>query len=464
MTYEKLPVWIDTQEQLTALIATLRGAERIGIDTEFHGERTYIPRLMLLQLATEEDIYLVDPLAELDLCALFTAIAAPDGPLVIGHALRNDLEIVYLRCGTVLPRLFDTQIAGAFLGFGLQVGLSNLVAKVCDEGLPKDGQMADWSRRPLSEKLCTYAANDVRYLLQLHTKLGGDLIERGRDPWVIEECSRLSSADRYERDPTAAYKKVSKYRTLKPDALGVLAEVAAERELFAREFDMVVHFVVPDDILVTLARSTPSTRHELKAHRRLNHRNITRHADRWLAAIRRGIDTPMQLPKARPPSACNVDAASALVMLLVAELARQNELASQLLLKRTTVQSALMGGFDSREELLEELGLSGWRAELVGQPIWELLSGNLRAACEYDDGQIRVGFEGREGNFVEIRPREREASSGGRRRRRPRKSRPRRSSDDGANGGNGSDSADTGAAPATKSETSAPPVARDSQT
>mgnify|MGYP002631740312 CR=1 FL=1 len=423
MSYNDSPHWIDTPEQLTELINLIGTCERLAIDTEFHGERTYIPRLMLLQLATEDQIFLIDPLADVDLCALFTAIVQPGGPLVVGHALHNDLEIVYLRGGHLLPRVFDTQIGAAFLGFGLQVGLANLVSRVCGERLPKDGQMADWSRRPLSDKLCEYAANDVRYLLEVHTKLTDDLNRRERGAWVDEECGRLSDETRYQRKPELAYKRVSKYRTLKPSGLGVLQAIAAERDLLASELDMVPHFVVSDDILLTLARSTPTTRAELNGHRRLKHRQVLRNADRWLAAIRRGQENPLSLPKARPPTDGTVDAASTLVMLLVSELARQNEMASQLLIKRTVVQIAMQDGFSTREELFVALNLVGWRAELVGEPIWLLLNGELRAACEYRDGSVRVGFEGRDGRFIEIKPRDH--GNNGRRRHRSKRHRVR---------------------------------------
>lgn len=404
MSYPPAAQWVDTAEQLQELIDVISGCERIGLDTEFHGERTYIPRLMLLQVATEDAIFLVDPLADLDLCALFSAIAQPDGPLLIGHALHNDLEIVFLRCHVVFPRVFDTQVAASFLGHGLQVGLSSLVHRVCGERLPKDGQMADWSRRPLSDKLCKYAANDVRYLLEIHDHLTDSLRDRGRASWVVEECARLGDQQRYERDPAVAYKRVSKYRTLKPGALGILAALAAERDALAAELDMVPHFVVPDDILMTMARSKPTTRAELSGHRRLNHRHVSRHAERWLAAVRRGMEAPLQLPSARPPAGNNIDSASSLVMLLVNELARTNDLAPQLLMKRAKMQTALQDGFSDKAKMLDALGLSGWRADLVGEPVWKLLAGEIQAACLYENGEMRVVFEGREGVFLEVRP------------------------------------------------------------
>ena len=233
------PIWIADGAGFDALIADVEASDRVAIDTEFHGERTYVPKLMLVQIATERAIYLVDPLSDIDLPALCDALAQPDGPLVIGHALHNDLEIIFLRCGKLLPRVFDTQIAAAFLGHGLQVGLANLVSRLCDTRLAKDGQMADWSRRPLSDKLRRYAADDVRYLLAVHDTLARGLRERQREAWVMEECARLADGARYQRSPERAYLRVGRHRTLRNPDLGVLAAVAAERERLASELDIV---------------------------------------------------------------------------------------------------------------------------------------------------------------------------------------------------------------------------------
>ncbi len=418
------PIWVDTQESLDRLITEIRKHDRIAMDTEFHGERTYIPRLMLVQLATPDAIFLVDPLADLDMCSLFEAFNGDAPPLVIGHALHNDLEIIYLRCGRILPRVFDTQIAASFLGHGLQVGLANLVHRICGERLPKDGQMADWSRRPLSDKLKCYAANDVRYLMKLHDELNGALQTRGRDPWVAQECSRLSDPTRYERNPDLAYKRVGRYRTLKDNELGVLAAIAAERDRIAAEVDTVPHFLVPDDLLVAMARGAPQTRAELKSHRRLNHRQVNRHADRWLAAVRRGMDNPIRLPKARPPTTRGVEAAGALVMLLVGQLARENDIAPQLLLKRAVAEQALRDEHDDRESLLAALGLQGWRSELIGESLWKLVRGELHAHCQRHEGEVVVAFgDGKPGSIPDHVIADRRNSSNGKSRRRRRRRR-----------------------------------------
>jgi len=391
------PIWIADGAGFDALIADVEASDRVAIDTEFHGERTYVPKLMLVQIATERAIYLVDPLSDIDLPALCDALAQPDGPLVIGHALHNDLEIIFLRCGKLLPRVFDTQIAAAFLGHGLQVGLANLVSRLCDTRLAKDGQMADWSRRPLSDKLRRYAADDVRYLLAVHDTLARGLRERQREAWVMEECARLADGARYQRSPERAYLRVGRHRTLRNPDLGVLAAVAAERERLASELDIVPHFLVPDDLLLAMARGAPQTRAEMKSHRRLNHRQISRYMDRWLAAIRVGLENPVKRAPALPPAAPGVDSTAALAMLLVSAIADEHELASQLLVKRAQLKEALQRGVSSQAQLLEIMKLAGWRAELVGVPLWDLFCGRIAAVCVGEPGVGAVRFVHTEG-------------------------------------------------------------------
>lgn len=391
------PTWIADTAAFDAMLIDIKASPRVAIDTEFHGERTYVPRLMLVQLATENAIYLVDPLADINLKALCAVLAADDGPLVIGHALHNDLEIIYLRCDALLPNVFDTQIAASFLGHGLQIGLSGLVSTICGKRLAKDGQMADWSRRPLSDKLLSYAADDVRYLLALHTALAGDLAARNREPWVAEENARLANGARYQRDPALAYRRVGRYGALKSRELGILVAVAAERERLAAELDVVPHFLVPNDLVLAMARGAPQTRTDLKSHRRLNHRQISRHADRWLAAIRTGLENPVSRPPSNPPISAGVDSTSALAMLLIEAIAAEHSLATQLLAKRSAVREVLQAGVGSREQLIEELGLSGWRAELIGGPLWELISGRIAVVCAGGDEGSTVTFVHTEG-------------------------------------------------------------------
>ncbi len=389
-------IWVDSDEALGALIADLDGLSRVAIDTEFHGERSYIPHLMLVQIASEQAIYLVDPLAEIDLQSLFSSLARPE-LLVIGHALHNDLEIVYRRHGLAVSSVFDTQVAGAFLGHGLQIGLTALVRTLLRVKLAKGSQMSDWSRRPLPDRQLQYAANDVRFLLALHDKMSAALERRGRTTWVSEECARLEDGQRYARDPMDAHRRVSGGRNLRPHEAGILVELAAERDYIAAELDKVPHFVFSDDILVALSRRAPKTIKDMSSDRRLRNRQVQRHADRLLSAIERGRGKPWKRPSGRPPAGAGVEAVAALIMLMVGQIATSESLAPALLLKRKIVQSALQDGDGDRESLLDALALHGWRRALLGDAIWELVDGERAAVCRRDKGGLYVAFEGHTG-------------------------------------------------------------------
>lgn len=376
------PIWVADTAAVDHMLGALAGVDRIAIDTEFHGERSYLPHLMLLQIATDDAIFLVDPLADIDIARVFRALR-DGGAVIIGHALHNDLEIVALGHEIVFSNLFDTQVAAAFLGFGLQIGLANLLRMELKIRVAKGSQMADWSRRPLPERQLAYAADDVRYLLELHRRLDGRLREQGRQQWVAEECAPLSQRDRYGRDPMQCWQRVSGARKLRPREAGVLVELAAERERLAAELNQVPHFLLSDEVLLGIARRIPQSLADLDGNRRLNHRNIQRFADRLLAAVARGADKPLESEPGRPPPAPGVEAVAGLVMLLVTELSAQEGVAAQLLLRRRAVIEALQDGCSSREELLARLELHGWRAELLGDPVWNLLSGvtHARVRC-----------------------------------------------------------------------------------
>jgi ribonuclease D len=382
-----------TQPQIDELIAALATEDAVAFDTEFHSERTYIPRLMLMQFATRDRIWLVDPLAPIDLRPLLDAMARP-GLTVVGHALKNDLRIAWLQFSKVPTRVFDTQVAAAFLGHGLQAGLGNLLHNTLGVHQPKGDQMADWSQRPLPDRLLGYAAGDVAHLLRLHDLLRDELEALGRLAWVEQECHELCDPTRYSRDPDLAWQRVAGSRRMDPREAGVLQALAAEREILALEEDVVPHFLLPDDVLLLLARHAPRARKDLEGDRRFNHRAVLRHGPRWLEAIGRGLELPQHRPTARPPPGPELEAVAALMMLLVVDIANRNSLAPQLLVKRDTLLEALRLLPETSETFGEAAELQGWRAELLVGPLWSLLNGGLRVTCLRDGPSgFRLAFE-----------------------------------------------------------------------
>src|SRR5689334_1454568 len=166
---------ITTPAQLRELCERVRSAPRVGLDTEFHNERSYTARLMVVQLAFEDGFAVVDPLALPELEPLALALAQTT---VVGHALSSDLKILADRFGVVPREVFDCQVAAAFLGYGLSISLADLVRDLEGVRLRKLHTVSDWSKRPLSPGQLEYLIDDVAHLLPMHDKLAARLKEK----------------------------------------------------------------------------------------------------------------------------------------------------------------------------------------------------------------------------------------------------------------------------------------------
>ncbi|MGM0671585.1 MAG: ribonuclease D, partial [Pseudomonadota bacterium] len=219
---------IETPEALRGFLDTIAGTDWIALDTEFMREKTYYPRLCLIQLATLDQIACVDPL-KLDI-HLLEPLLFDAGVTKVFHSASQDLEVLYRELGRVPTPVFDTQIAASMLGYGEQVGYANLVKAVLDRDLDKSQTRTDWSRRPLSEQQIRYAADDVRFLATVFMRLLHELESHERMHWLRPEMEALSNPALYEPDPENAWKRVSGAKRLKPRERGVLKAVAAWRE------------------------------------------------------------------------------------------------------------------------------------------------------------------------------------------------------------------------------------------
>jgi ribonuclease D len=168
--------WVDRQDDLEELIDELVREPRYAIDTEFHRERTYYPRLALVQVAWADHLVLVDPVA-LDpkpLTRLFDSAS-----LAVAHAAQQDLDVLTHAVGAIPGRLFDTQVAAGFVGYGTP-SLSSLLQGELGITPAKGDRLTDWLRRPLSDAQRAYAAADVASLLELHDRLLAELASLGR--------------------------------------------------------------------------------------------------------------------------------------------------------------------------------------------------------------------------------------------------------------------------------------------
>src|ERR671918_350072 len=217
---------LTTTAELAALCAELAREPYVAVDTEFMRDRTYWPKLCLVQLAGAKRQAAIDPLAKgIDLAPLFTLMANPD-VLKVFHAARQDIEVFFRLTGAVPTPLFDTQLAAMVCGYGEEVGYETLVSQVAKGRIDKSSRFTDWSRRPLSAQQLTYALGDVIHLRVIYERLKRQLEQTGRTDWVAQELADLTNPAMYDQPLDDAWKRI-KVRSREPRFLAVLAVRAA---------------------------------------------------------------------------------------------------------------------------------------------------------------------------------------------------------------------------------------------
>ena len=365
-------------------------SDRVALDTEFHNERTFAARLMVLQLAFEDGFAIVDPLAVSDLRPLAEAL---DRTVVVGHALTSDLKIFADRFGTVPQTVFDTQVAASFLGYGMSISLADLVRDLCGVRLKKSQTVSDWSTRPLTERQMEYLIDDVAHLLEMHETLSQRLRDAGRYEWALEENCALSRVERYMTDERRALARIPGANRMGRRELGILLELLALRERVARERDVPLKYIMADDVLGALAVMRPKSVDDLSQLRRLDNGTKRALGTELIDAVRRGEAIPeAELPKRfERPLGNSRETLVALMGVVVGELARGEDMPASLLVPRAALERLAREIPGDRDGFERALDLSDWRMRLVGEPLWRLLSGSSTLRIEgYAAGEPRI--------------------------------------------------------------------------
>ncbi|MEO5725274.1 MAG: HRDC domain-containing protein [Ilumatobacteraceae bacterium] len=369
--------WIESQADFEGFIDGLLAEPRYALDTEFHRERTYFPKLALLQLAGAHEIALIDPLA----CDMSPLRRLFDSDCVaVLHAAQQDLDVLTHACGAVPRHLYDTQLAAGFLGYSTPSLLSLLLGEL-KVTVAKGDRLTDWLRRPLTPEQCVYGASDVAYLLQLQDTLDAKLAQRGRSEWVAAACEELRVRPVSGTDPDSAWLRLKEARTLKPRARGVARAVAAWRERRAMAVDIPVRQVLPDLALLGISQKQPKTVQELSQARGVDERHTRGQIGKEIiAAVAAGQSSDAAVPA---PDGEDLDRhlrpAVTLASAWIAELARKEQIDTTLLATRADLVALLRGDSDAR------LGV-GWRAELLGDDVARLVAGTAGLAFDGHGG------------------------------------------------------------------------------
>lgn len=372
--------WIDTDAELGRLVSALTSEPRYGLDTEFVAERSYWPRLCLVQLSWEGGVALVDPLA-CDASALGDLLRSPS--MMITHAGAADLPILERACGVRPTSLFDTQLAAGFVGFGTP-SLVSLVSALLGTRLDKSEQLGDWTRRPLPDAARVYAAGDVAHLLALTDELQRRLAAKGRKAWAAAECEALRTMPSRDQEPETAWWRIKGARSLRGERAAVAQAVTAWREQRARELDRPGRFVLGDLVLAGIASRPPKSRDDLTGMR-----GAGSLPPQVVSSVLEAVEAGRTMDRSQlrlPPRYEDDPALDAAVGLLAAwtgQVAGAEEVEARLLATREDVKAVVNG----RPSRLDD----GWRAEMVGDRLRDLLAGH--AVLRLVEGGRRVQLE-----------------------------------------------------------------------
>ena len=375
-------MYLSTSSELAEFCEHAASAKVIAVDTEFLRERTYFPKLCLVQVAAADRIAAIDPILIDDLSPLVELLGDATVTKVF-HACSQDLEVLLDGLGVSCAPVFDTQLAAAFLGLRQQISYASLVESYCGVRLPKAESLTDWSRRPLDPEQLTYAEDDVRYLPGIYERMMAELVEKDRLSWVVPEMEQLCDPARVRRDPREAYQRLRRAGSLTRRQLAIAREVCAWREETAARRDLPRKWVASDEVIVEVCKRTPSSLDRLRKIRGTDQIS-ERDARSLIEAVSRGAACPAdQCPKisrhTRPPA--ETESVIDLMYAVLRLVSEQSGVATQLIATR-----------DDLLEFVQDRGRSplssGWRHELAGKTLDRLLAGEVGLTVR--DGRIEL--------------------------------------------------------------------------
>jgi len=376
---------ITTTEDLEELVSRFEKYPYFTIDTEFLRESTFWPILCLVQMATDDESAILDPMAKgIDLQPLFRLLQN-EKVLKVFHAGRQDLEIFHHMFGEVPKPIFDTQVAAMVCGFGESVGYDTLVSKITGKSIDKSSRFTDWSRRPLSERQLTYAEADVTHLRDVYKFLAGKLKERDREEWVISEMEILRSPETYYIPPENAWLRI-KARNHHPKFLGVLQAVAAWRERQAHSQNIPRNRILRDEALLEISSNPPKDAGSLSHVRGIGTKFAEGKMGRsLLEAVQEGVNLPPdqapRLKKKTPPQK-GIGPLMELLRVLLKLRCEENEVAQKLVCNMADLEKI------AAEDSADVLALKGWRRRVFGEDALKLKNGEIALSSE--GGKIKI--------------------------------------------------------------------------
>jgi ribonuclease D len=382
---------IQTDKELKNLVDKLRGESIIAMDTEFIRERTYIPQLALLQVASREEAWLVDNLAfEPEALKPLLDVFTDPKILKVLHSAYGDQECLYSAYQIIAKPTFDTYEAASLLGYGESVGLRELIKKITGTDISKFFTRTDWLRRPISEEMKRYAMSDVEHLVEIAERLLERLEVKKRKEWAFE-LSRLSeNQDLYINNSEEIARRLAKSGKVNKNCYPILRDLVAWREDRSRELNLPRQRIADNDTLIHIANSRPSSVVQLGKFRGLNHGEIRKQGDQLLEIIKKQREAPGESPVM--PSVIKPDAHQARIIDFLSTylkaLCKELQIASRLVLTAKDLGRIVVENLTSPEQWVRAKICSRQACELVGQPLQEALLGKRALAIKNNKLEI----------------------------------------------------------------------------
>jgi ribonuclease D len=385
------------QQDLDEVVRKIDANGRFAMDLEFIPERSFHPILCLVQIATDHETFIIDPLRIPDLSQIWIRAADPAVQKVL-HAAVQDLDLIFKLSNLLPSNVFDTQIAAGFAGFGFPAGYGKLLQQVLGITIAKSESYTDWLERPLSPSQIEYAKEDVCHLLPMADKLRERLTQQGRLDWALEECRHYSEIEQYVRAKKQEFTRVKGANGLNRRALAVLQSLCEFRDAEAERVDRPARSILSDTTLIELSRRPPATVNDIYRIRGIRQDQVKSFGKRLIEQVEAGLALPAE---ACPvwPSARAIAKRDALVgdMLyaVLKVIAYQADIATELLATRDDVQYLVRLVKEEKLEKTDFPLLKGWRSEMAGRTLCDLIQqNNLRLHFDLDaDPPIKLEFD-----------------------------------------------------------------------
>lgn len=368
--------FIDTGAELTAAVRRMAAQPILAVDLEADSMFHFHEQICLLQVASPDGLYVIDPLPIPNMEELGAVLADPAIRKVF-HGADYDVRCLIRDYNMSIQNLFDTEIASRFLGYP-ETGLNAVIKKHFRVDLEKKFQKKDWSRRPLPGEMIEYAANDVRYLIALHNILERELAEKGRLDWVIEECEHLSAVRPEPPSDSPLFTRCKGAGRLDPRSLAVLEALLEMRLEKARQKNRPPFKIIGHTVLIKIAQTRPDTLKKLQALNILSHKQINMYGRDILEAVKTGTEVPAdQLPSyPKTPKPRQTPEATKKIRRLKRwrdKKAKQLEMDPGVFFSNTQIITLVAAAPATLKALSAVDGLKNWQISNFGPKLLELL-------------------------------------------------------------------------------------------